>query len=239
MEKSSTFKITPPQISNSNCEINLLGGGIMNLYLAGKHILYAGTRPDGGQAFTHPCIPNFNIAKDLPNHGPARKELWDKVNENTISWEMTAIENIYPAGIKATRQFEIDEKSFTTITTIENRGSINLATNIAEHNYFNCPKEEVKNVKINGQTIHKEALKASAQYNHWQDKNILEIPGLGKLQFNTSGYQAFAQWTQPNAPFVCIEPIEIIPPNPEDFKKNSPKINPGEKKLFSYTITLN
>ena len=27
-----------------------------------------------GKAFTHPCIPNFNIAKDLPNHGPARKE---------------------------------------------------------------------------------------------------------------------------------------------------------------------
>lgn len=211
----------------------------MNLYLAGKHVLFAGTRPDGGQAFTHPCIPNFNIAKDLPNHGPARKEMWNKVNEKTISWEMTAIEGIYPAGIKAIRQFEISEKSFTTTTTIKNIGNVSLPTNIAEHNYFACSQDEVKNVKINGQPIHQEALKANAQFNPWQDKNILKIPKLGELQFNTTGYQAFAQWTQPNAPFICIEPIEILPPNPTDFMEVSPKINPGETKIFSYTIVLN
>jgi galactose mutarotase-like enzyme len=223
---------------NTKCEIDLTGGGITNLYLNNKHILYAGPRPDGGKAFTHPCIPNFNIAKNLPNHGPARKETWEKINDNTIVWEMKEIENIYPKGIKATREFKLKEKSITVTTTIENIGSEELTTNIAEHSYFACPKEEVKNVKVNGILFHKEALKANAQFNPWQDKNILEIPSIGKLEFNTKGYKAFAQWSQIDAPFACVEPIEIMPPEPEDFFEIAPKMKPGETKVFEYIIKL-
>lgn len=223
---------------NTKCEIDLIGGGVTNLYLDGKHILYAGPRPDGGKAFTHPCIPNFNLAKDLPNHGPARKEKWEQLDNNSVSWTMKEIKGIYPAGIKAIRKFELGEKSIAVTTTITNIGKSDLPTNIAEHNYFACPKDEVKNVKINGNIIHEEALKANAQFNSWQDKNILEIPGIGKLQFNTKGYKAFAQWSQPEAPFACIEPIEVRPPQSDDFFKIAPKIRPGETKVFEYTILL-
>jgi galactose mutarotase-like enzyme len=238
MGKSNTFQLTHHTNNNTNCEITLDGGGIMNLYLDGKHILYAGPRPDGGQAYTHPCIPNFNIAKDLPNHGPARKELWTKINENTISWEMKEISGIYPVGIKATRQFQLSEKSITVTTIIENIGESELPTNIAEHNYFVCLKDKVKDIKINGVLFDKKAQQANAKFSPWQDTNNLEIPEIGTLQFNTTAYQAFAQWSQPEAPFACIEPIEIMPPKPEDFMRKTPKIKPGERKTFSYTIKL-
>lgn len=210
----------------------------MDIYLDGKKILYSGQRPDSGVAFTHPCIPNFNIAKDLPNHGPARKEQWEKVSENTIAWQMTEIPNVYPQGIVAERSFEIGDKYLTVTTTIKNTGGKILSTNIAEHNYFACPSDEVKNVRVNGKSFHPEALKANAQFNPWQNKNIISIPTIGQLEFNTSGYQAFAQWSQPNAPFACIEPIEIMPPHPDEFHTQSPKIKPGELKVFSYTIKL-
>jgi len=238
MKNNNIFVVRDPQQENSYCEINMLGGGIMNLYLNGKHILYAGTRPDGGQAFTHPCIPNFNIADDLPNHGPARKELWTLVNDNTITWEMSEIDDIYPSGIKATRQFEISKKSFTVSTTIKNISKTSLPTNIAEHSYFACPKDQVKNIKINGKPFHKEALQANAQFNPWQNKNILEIPFLGEIKFNTTGYNAFAQWSQPEAPFACIEPIEIMPPRPENFMSSAPLLSPNKEKLFIYSIVI-
>jgi len=224
--------------TNTKCEIDLIGGGITNLYLDNKHILYAGPRPDGGKAFTHPCIPNFNIAKDLPNHGPARKESWEQIDDNTISWVMTEIKGIYSAGIKATRKFKLKDKAITVTTTIINTGENSLPTNIAEHNYFVCPKDKVKDVKINGILFHEKAQLADAQFNPWQDENILEIPSIGKLEFNTKRYAAFAQWSQPNAPFACIEPIEILPPKPDSFFEVAPKITPGETKVFEYTIRL-
>lgn len=223
---------------NNYCQINLTGGGVMDLYLSGKKIFYSGQRPDGGSAFTHPCIPNFNIAQDMPNHGPARKEQWEKVSENTITWEMTEIPNIYPQGIVAERSFAIGDKYLTVTTRIKNTGEETLPTNIAEHNYFACPSEEVKNVMVNGNYFHPEALRANAQFNPWQDKNIIYIPNIGEFEFNISGYQAFAQWSQPNAPFACIEPIEIMPPQTDEFHTQSPKIKPGESKTFSYTIRL-
>ncbi|MDH5533598.1 MAG: hypothetical protein OEX81_04185 [Candidatus Pacebacteria bacterium] len=222
----------------TKCEIDLIGGGITSLFLNGKRVLYAGPRPDGGMAFTHPCIPNFNLAKDLPNHGPARKDAWIKEDDNTISWEMKEIENIYPKGIKATREFKLGDKSITVITTISNNGENDLPTNIAEHNYFSCPKDEVKNVKVNGVPFHKEAQLANAQFNPWKNENILEIPLIGKLEFITSGYNAFAQWSQPDAHFACIEPIEIMPPEPNKFMEIAPKLKPGATKVFKYIIKV-
>lgn len=220
------------------CEINLIGGGILDLYLGGKRILYSGERPDGGNAFTHPCIPNFNIAKDMPNHGPARKEQWNKVDNNTINWTMNAIEGIYPAGIEATRIFEIKEKEILVTTIVKNNGEKELPTNIAEHNYFYCPKDEIKNVKVNGTFFHEKALEADAQFNPWQDENIIEIPNIGKLAFITSGYKAFAQWSQPKATFACVEPIEIMPPKPEEFHNSSPILKPNQIKEFKYNVRL-
>ena len=239
MEKQdNTLYLTNSENNKTHCEIDLIGGGITHLYIDGKQIFYTGPRPDGGKAFTHPCIPNFNIADDLPNHGPARKEAWTQINDQTISWEMTEIEGIYPKGIKATREFNLQEKAITVTTTIENDGSSDLPINIAEHCYFACPKDKVKDVKVNGNSFHKEALLANAQFNPWQDNNILEIPEIGKLEFITSGYHAFAEWTQPEAPFACVEPIQIMPPQADQFMELAPKLKTGQKQIFRYTIKL-
>ena len=166
------------------------------------------------------------------------KKMWERLDDNSICWTMKEIKGIYPVGINAIRKFMFGEKSITVTTIINNNGKVDLPTNIAEHNYFVCPTDEVLNVTINGNNFHPEAAQAIAQFNPWQDKNTIDIPSIGKLQFNTSGYDAFAQWSQPNAPFVCIEPIEIIPPGSNDFMEIAPKIKPGETKIFEYTISL-
>jgi galactose mutarotase-like enzyme len=224
---------------STRCDINLVGGGIMDLFIKDTQILYSGPRPDGGIAFTHPCIPNFNLAKDLPNHGPARKELWKKIDATTIAWEMTAIDGIYQEGITAQRSFSLTENSCTVVTTIENKGKQSLPINIAEHTYFTCPTERVKDITINGVPFSKEAQQANAQFNPWQNNSNIYIPGTGNLSFTTSGYDAFAQWSQPGAPFACIEPIQVLPPQPEQFMNDAPLILPQQVNTYSYTLTLN
>lgn len=221
------------------CQIEPIGCGVNELYLDGKQILWSGVRPDAGKGFTHPCIPNFNLAKDLPNHGPARKELWLQQSENTWSWQMLEIPEIYPAGLAATRSFKLERESFTVTTTIFNQGQKALPINIAEHHYFKCESNDREKVLVDGKTFSKSGLEGNAEFNRWQvGTHNLFIPGIGQIKLDVAGYEAFAQWSQPEANFVCVEPIQVLPPNSAKFKEEAPQLLPGETKIFSYTLSL-
>lgn len=227
---------TNPQ---TTCQIDPIGCGLGEVWLGGHQVLWTGARPDGGRGFTHPCIPNFNLAENLPNHGPARKELWTKVDEHTWNWEMNEIKDVYPAGLKVTRQFVLGDRELTVTTTIKNTSAESLPINIAEHHYFLCAPEKRSEVKVNDQPFSESGLNGEAEYNPWsKNEHFINIPDVGIIKMSLTGYNAFAQWSQPNANFVCVEPIQVLPPQPEDFASMAPKIKPEETKVFSYRLTL-
>ncbi len=228
-------KINP----TTTCQIDPTGCGLGEVWLGGKQILWTGNRPDGGRGFTHPCIPNFNLAQDLPNHGPARKEVWTQVDENSWTWKMSEIKNIYPAGLETRRQFVLGNKELTVTTTIKNNSAIALPINIAEHHYFICDPASRVHVLVNGKTFSQTGLIGEAEYNPWpHNEHLVEIPNIGKIKMSVEGYGAFAQWSQPDANFICVEPIQVMPPAPEAFASQAPKIMPQESKIFSYTLSL-
>lgn len=233
--------VTLTSVTNpkTTCQVDSIGCGIGELWLDGKQILWTGARPDGGRGFTHPCIPNFNLAENMPNHGPARKEEWTKESDNCWSWKMSEIPNIYPTGIEAKREFLLGEKSLTVVTTIKNNSDVSLPINVAEHHYFLCSPNKRSEVKVNGLPFSKTGLVGEAEFNPWnKNEHLIEIPEVGTIKMAVSGYKAFAQWSQPDANFVCVEPIQVMPPTPEDFAQLVPHITPGETKVFRYTLSL-
>lgn len=223
----------------TTCQVETIGCGLGKVWLDGQQILWTGARPDGGRGFTHPCIPNFNLAQDLPNHGPARKAEWLKEGALTWSWRMSEIEGVYPEGLEATRTFELGERELTVTTIITNHSSVDLPINIAEHHYFLCDPDKRDQVKVDGKQFSLSGLRGEAEFNPWsQGDHLIEIPGVGTIKMTVGGYEAFAQWSQPEAHFVCVEPVQTLPPAPENFKTQAPKIGPGESKVFTYTLSL-
>jgi len=229
--------MTQHTATNSFLEIDPIGASITRLMLNNIEIMWSGTRPDGGKGVTHPCIPNFNIADGLPNHGPSRKEAWKKLNVTTFSWSMSAIDPIYPAGLEATREFLLEDGKFSVTTRIVNTSDRELPINIAEHHYFQCDTNARQYVKVNGAIFDKGGLEANAKnLPIGGNELIIEIPGKPMIRMNVEGYSAFAQWSQPDAPFVCIEPIQVLPLEPAKFMSDAPKIKPQEEKVFQYLI---
>lgn len=219
--------------------IDPVGASVASLTMNGIDILWSGLRPDGGKGITHPCIPNFNIAQGLPNHGPARKEEWQKVNENMFNWSMQALEGVYPAGIQAQRTFVLEHDTFTVTTEISNHSAQELPLVIAEHHYFACEPEDRQQVKVNGEFFDKGGLEANAKFLELDGNELrIEIPHKPVIVMTVEGYHAFAQWSQPQAPFVCVEPIQVLPLDPAKFMSDAPKIQSGEKKVFRYSIAL-
>jgi galactose mutarotase-like enzyme len=225
--------------STSVFEIDTIGASIRRLKLSGVEILWSGVRPDEGRGITHPCIPNFNIADGLPNHGPARKDEWKQVNDSTFSWKMQAVGDVYPAGLEATRTFSVEQDVFTVTTKIINHSAQDLPINIAEHNYFACPADERAKVKVNGVLFDKGGLEANAKFLPIGGHELqIEIPNLPAIVMKVDGYGAFAQWSQPNAPFVCVEPIQVMPHEPSRFMSDAPRIKVNEEKIFKYQLEL-
>lgn len=236
---SEIVTLISPTNSKTTCQVEPVGCGLGEVWLNGQQIIWTGIRPDGGKGFTHPCIPNFNLAENLPNHGPARKEAWTKETDSSWTWKMSEIPDIYPAGIEAQREFLLDDKSLTVTTTIKNNSDVALPINIAEHHYFLCSPDRRAEVKVNGLSFSKTGLIGETEFNPWsKNEHLIEIPDVGTIKMTISGYGAFAQWSQPDANFVCVEPIQVMPPAPEDFTHQAPKINSGETKVFSYTLSL-
>lgn len=236
----SIVTITPNSESTTSIiEIDTQGASIARLKLKDTDIIWSGIRPDGGKGITHPCIPNFNIADGLPNHGPARKEEWTQISENSFSWIMKAIDELYPSGIEATRKFELTEKSLHVTTMITNTSLQDLPINIAEHHYFPCDPSERGNVTVNGIPFDKGGLEANANYLPIGGKDLrIEIPHLPTIVMAVEGYSAFAQWSQPDASFVCVEPIQVLPLDPNSFMRDAPRIKAGETKEFSYIVKV-
>lgn len=233
----SIITLHSPQ-SSSLLEIDTLGASISRLRLKDTEIIWSGTRPDGGKGITHPCIPNFNLAEGLPNHGPARKEEWEQQNETTFTWSMQAIGGVYPAGIEATRTFLLEEDQLTVTTTIKNTSNQDLPMNIAEHHYFPCSPEKRKDVKVNGKLFDQGGLEANAKFLEIGGNELhIEIPDMPKIVMTVDGYTAFAQWSQPNAPFVCVEPIQVMPLEPAEFMTKAPRIKSGEEIVFKYKLS--
>ena len=220
-------------------EIDPIGASIRRLILGDNEIIWSGTRPDGGKGITHPCIPNFNIAEGLPNHGPARKDEWKKMDEHTYTWSMQAIGDLYHAGLQAIRTFRLEDEKLTVTTTLKNNSDQNLPINIAEHNYFVCSSDKRALVKINGVPFDKGGLEAEAKFLEIGGKELrIEIPGKPVIVMRVDGYTAFAQWSQPDAQFVCVEPIQVFPLEASKFINDAPQINIGETKIFQYMLSL-
>lgn len=236
----STITISPKnQSASALLEIDTIGASIQRLKLRDTEILWSGTRPDGGKGITHPCIPNFNIAEGLPNHGPARKEEWTQINDSSFSWKMQSIGELFPIGLEAKRIFQLEPDKLTTITQIVNKSSRDLPINIAEHNYFACAPDKRAQVKVNGIVFDKDGLEANAKYSLIGGNELkIEIPNLPTIVMTVDGYTAFAQWSQPNAPFVCVEPIQVLPPEPTQFMAKAPQIKAGETKEFRYELKV-
>lgn len=230
----------PSQYSSaSSLVVDTVGASIARLHLKNSEIIWSGTRPDGGKGITHPCIPNFNIAEGLPNHGPARKEEWTQISEVIFSWKMQAIADVYPAGLEATRTFQLEENKLIVITTIQNNSNQELPINIAEHHYFACEANKRAEVKVNGMLFDKDALNSQAKYLQIGGSELnIEIPNQPSIKLTVDGYTAFAQWSQPDAPFVCIEPIQVMPVEPDKFMTDAPRIQPGETKEFRYGVEV-
>jgi galactose mutarotase-like enzyme len=227
------------QTSTSCCTIDSTGCGITQLILQGKKVLWSGTRPDGGKGFTHPCIPNFNLADGLPNHGPARKAEWTQESGNSFSWQMEEIAGVYAAGLRAVRQFTLNDSELIVTTEITNRGVESLPINIAEHHYFACSSEKRSAVTVNTVSFDANALEGRALYQLLSSSTLqIAIQDLGTIEMQVEGYQAFAQWSLPKADFVCVEPIQTMPPEPAEFKTIAPVLLPGETKMFRYSIQL-
>lgn len=227
------------QTAQSSCAIDTLGCGITKLILQDQEILWSGTRPDGGKGFTHPCIPNFNLAEGLPNHGPARKEEWQRIDESTFTWQMAEIPGVYTAGIQATRMFTLSTEQLSVTTEIANKGKSSLPINIAEHHYFSCPSELRSQVKVNGKEFDIGALAGQALYSPLVGEQLeIVFPQGIQVVMTVEGYAAFAQWSLPDAEFVCIEPIQIMPPEPTEFFAMAPQLQPEEKKIFRYTLSI-
>ena len=235
----STVTITLPNSPSSSLVIDTQGASIAGLRLKNRELVWSGTRPDGGKGITHPCIPNFNIAEGLPNHGPDRKEEWKQTSKVIFSWKMQAIADVYPAGLEATRTFQLEENKLTVITTIQNNSNQELPINIAEHHYFTCDVNKRAKVKVNGMLFDKNALNAQAKFSEiGGNELIIEIPDQPSIKLTVNGYSAFAQWSQPDAPFVCVEPIQVMPLYPAKFISDAPKIKPGETKEFRYEVEV-
>lgn len=235
---SEIVTLVSPLNQKTTCQIDPTGCGLGEVWLNGIKVLWTGVRPDGGKGFTHPCLPNFNLAEGLPNHGPARKAEWLQEDEQTWSWRMAEIPGIYPEGLEATRVFELGEASLTVTTTVTNQGTEPLAINVAEHHYFACPPTKRAKVKVDGHLFSPSGLKGEAEFKTWSEgEHLLEIPETGTIKLAVQGYQAFAQWSQPGAEFICVEPLQVLPPAPAKFLQTAPKLLPGESKIFSYTLS--
>ena len=130
----------------NSVRVDLFGGKIVELILGGKKILSEFNRIDGGRGETHPCSPNFGPVDNkygLGQHGPARKSLWTRLeddNQDKLTMKHEIDPNAFPqfSGLVIEQSLYLKNGEFVIETTHTNNGGSEIPVNFGEHFYFNA-----------------------------------------------------------------------------------------------------
>lgn len=224
--------------TQSHVEIDPMGCRILDVSLHGTRVLWSGERPGGGMGSTHICVPNFDKAEGLPNHGPARNEAWQDEQDGILTWIMEPIDGMYPGGLEVRRRHQLASGEFRMMTHVTNSTGEDVRINLGEHHYFPCPVGKQAEVLVNGEPFGPLAADDQTQYREIGAENTWEIRELGTIHFIQSGYTHVALWSLSGAEYVCIEPIQMIPPKPDKFFDEAVVLAEDQKMEFSYSLSL-
>lgn len=221
------------------------GAKIEALVFDGINILANTTRGDGKPGITHPCTPNFGLPEGakkygLMQHGPMRNDEVELVNKTDSSLEFRYEVKLpeYPLGLVVLRKFELTDTSLTVIVVHKNTGTKPIPVAYGEHLYFNAP-QGIDGVLVNGENIADKA-RADTAF-PWQEKNILEIPGLPVLEINQKNLNFVNVWVGKNlagefdSRYICVEPIEADQ-HSDYFGSEASMILPNEQRAVQFTI---
>ncbi len=224
---------------SSEIIIDLNGGKINRLSLAGQTVLWSGLRPDGKQAATHVCLPNFRKVRsgklaELPQHGPARNNRWRWITKDSlvIEWVMDEIKEVYPAGLVASQEFQLDTHYLTYDLVLENKADKALSVNPGIHFYFLAGDK--KEIKIDSQKIDSNLWLADGSIYPIQNRNLIEF-SWGKISLEQVGFKQFMLWSPNGAGFVCLEPVNGID---DDIYNKENQLMPHQTRSWSVKLEL-
>lgn len=208
-------------------------------------------RYDGNPAVTHPCTPvfgNFGQEYRLPQHGPARKAVWELVSytpglekgETLLRYSIAG--GTYPEGMIVTQQFALEKGVFTLETEHQNNGVVTAPVNYGEHFYWWTNYAGWDNVTLNGKSI--AALIAQNGQTELQHDNELVIPHHAVIRLEQEGLSHAVAWSMPHSGqgalefdrhYFCLEPVERPP---EDFGKPETLLQSGQTRRTKIKISL-
>ena len=235
-------------------EIDLVGARIKRLVLDNKIVLSSFTRIDGKVGSTHPCTPNFDkdkrgVGTQLPQHGPARNEVWEKLEErsNKLRLGYKIDGKLYPEflGLEVEQVFLLENNLFTITTMHVNKGSQAMPVNFGEHFYFKTLKSGWERVMVNGVKIAKK-VKITGRVN-LKNHNIITGLGVGDINMEISGLPMATTWAgcdenKYDQEYVCIEPVEgrrAFGDDPGFFGTKESMIQAGDSRTTIIKLSLN
>ena len=228
-------------------------GARIALKINGKQLLtnLSTKRYDGNPAVTHPCTPvfgNFGQKFELPQHGPARKTVWELAShtpelekgETILRYAIAG--GTYPEGMLVTQQFTLEKGVFTLGTEHQNNGLVTVPVNYGEHLYWWTNYAGWDHVTLNGKSI--ASLIAQNGQTELQPDNELVIHHHAVIRLEQEGLSTAVTWSMPHSGqgaleydrhYFCLEPVERPP---EDFGKPDTLLQPGQNRKTKMKISL-
>ncbi len=229
-----------------NTEIEILkeqGAIITSLLINGEQILYQGMSDTfwddeksirWGIPFLFPQAGSLTedeqkqLGYTMPQHGTARKSVWQKSDEteNSLSFEFDSNSQTYdikiPYNFRVEVKYSLDEKWISIDYTFENRNEKPFAISPGIHPYFRIPQGD-KNALQWQKEFEKQIIEES---DIWQqngttflDTKAIEkfnftIPDVGTLEvgFDENTKNLWI-WSMKYKDFVCVEPVTGNPGN--------------------------
>jgi galactose mutarotase-like enzyme len=234
-------------------EVDLVGARVKKLVLDKKIVLSDFSRIDGKLGSTHPCTPNFDkdkrgVGTQLPQHGPARNEAWEKLEErsNKLRLGYKIDGKLYPEflGLEVEQVFLLENNLFTITTMHVNKGSQAMPVNFGEHFYFKTSKPGWERVMVNGEKIAKK-VKITGRV-ELKNHNLITGLGGGDINMEISGLPMATTWIgrdgeRYDQKYVCVEPVEgrrAFGDDPGFFGTKESMLEAGDSRITIIKLSL-
>ncbi len=179
---------------------------------------------------------------NLPQHGFARKMVWDVIvhNQNSITLQVVSNEETrrnYPFDFKMKLKVKVANNKLTHSVMIKNTGDKPLPIAYGTHPYFKIQTTEKQNLLTNIYDFHPNAINWAGEFDKsFVNPGLINVQMLGKeiiIESDPNIFKIARIWHQANKDFICIEPWTR-----GDFALDSPDQSIWIQPLKSITLSI-
>lgn len=240
--------------------LNPIGGLIESLKFNGIEVITSPKRGDGKIVSTHFCVPMLGPdtrdlsegAQRLPQHGPARNDIWQIVNDDSLSGLITVKYELkhtsYPGGLIAVVNHQLKDGQYSNTTVLENKGTEEMPIVPGWHLYWNAfltrgnyVHQGYDGITLNGDDIF-EKINPDSSFIDLAEKNILRVPGMYEVELAQTNLPRAVLWAgkdgqgKKDKNYFCLEPIAR---DLNNFGKPESMLAPKEQREFTFGLKLN